>query len=164
MQSHTYPITATGTLYRDARGNLLGAVYAITGHGGLAHHVTETHDWANDRPGGAYRPVHAGTYRDLQAAVDTLEARARQAQAPDTINTDPYASPLAWTASVAAALAPTPGQPTVLLTGISSAFTAEDIECLVRTAAEALCGPADDLSSRQIELAHRAYALLTEGE
>jgi putative transposase len=38
--------------------------------------------------------------------------------------------------------------------------SADDIECLCRTAAEAVCGNLDDLSSCQIELVERAYALL----
>lgn len=50
----------------------------------------------------------------------------------------------------------------VHLQGISSAFTAREIEGLVITAAEAVCGAIDDLSDRQRELATRAYALLTD--
>lgn len=49
----------------------------------------------------------------------------------------------------------------VTLTGISRHFRADEIECLVRTAAEAICGQLDDLSSRQVDLATRAYTLLT---
>lgn len=49
----------------------------------------------------------------------------------------------------------------VNLTGISRHFRADEIECLARTAAEAVCGQLDDLSSRQVDLATRAYALLT---
>jgi hypothetical protein len=49
----------------------------------------------------------------------------------------------------------------VNLTGISRHFRADEIECLVRTAAEAVCGQLDDLSSRQVDLAMRAYTLLT---
>jgi len=48
----------------------------------------------------------------------------------------------------------------VVLVGISAAFTPIEIEGLVRTAAEAVHGQPDDLSSRQHELAARAYALL----
>jgi hypothetical protein len=51
----------------------------------------------------------------------------------------------------------------VTLTGISRHFPADQIECLVRTAAEAVCGQLDDLSSRQVDLATRAYALLMAG-
>lgn len=52
----------------------------------------------------------------------------------------------------------------VPLTGISRRFRADEIECLVRTAAEAVCGQLDDLSSRQVDLAEQAYALLTAGD
>lgn len=48
----------------------------------------------------------------------------------------------------------------MILRGISGTFHADDLECLVRTAAEAVCGTTDDLSSRQRTLAARAYALL----
>ncbi len=48
----------------------------------------------------------------------------------------------------------------VVLVGISAEFTPADIEALVITAAEAVYGQPDDLSSRQHELAARAYALL----
>jgi diguanylate cyclase (GGDEF)-like protein len=48
----------------------------------------------------------------------------------------------------------------VVLLGVSAAFTAIEIEGLVRTAAEAVCGDLHNLSSRQRELATRAYALL----
>ena len=50
----------------------------------------------------------------------------------------------------------------VVLVGVSAAFTAIEIEGLVRTAAEAVCGDLHDLSSRQHELAARAYALLMD--
>lgn len=48
------------------------------------------------------------------------------------------------------------------LTGISAEFTADEIECLVRTAAElwtATGDPNDDLSTRQKELAERAHTV-----
>jgi len=48
----------------------------------------------------------------------------------------------------------------VVLVGISAAFSPADLEALVITAAEAVCGQLDDLSSRQRELAARAYTLL----
>lgn len=65
---------------------------------------------------------------------------------------------------------PDPGTPAaagtpataVYLRGISSAFTPLEIEGLVITAAEAVCGDLDDLSDRQRGLAARAYALLTD--
>lgn len=58
-----------------------------------------------------------------------------------------------------------PSRPSISLNGeqpmgISAAFSAPDIEALVITAAEAVCGDPDDLSSRQRELAHHAYRLL----
>jgi hypothetical protein len=48
----------------------------------------------------------------------------------------------------------------VVLLGVSAAFTATEIEDLVRTAAEAVCGDLHNLSSRHRELATRVYALL----
>ncbi len=48
----------------------------------------------------------------------------------------------------------------VVLVGISAAFTPIEIEGLVRTAADVIYGQPEDLSSRQHELAARAYALL----
>ncbi|GIJ62050.1 GGDEF domain-containing protein [Virgisporangium aurantiacum] len=50
----------------------------------------------------------------------------------------------------------------VVLVGISAAFTPADLEALVITAAEAVHGQPDDLSSRQRELAARAHALLQD--
>lgn len=44
--------------------------------------------------------------------------------------------------------------------GISARFDADELECLVRTAAEAVHGNLDDLSVRQTELAQRAHDLL----
>ncbi|MFE0774341.1 hypothetical protein [Streptomyces sp. NPDC058861] len=46
------------------------------------------------------------------------------------------------------------------LIGISASFTPLELEGLVRTAAEAVYGDEDDLSSRQRELASRAHALM----
>jgi len=54
------------------------------------------------------------------------------------------------------------GPASVVLVGISAAFTAIEVEGLVRTAAEAVYGQPEDLSSRQRELAARAYALLMQ--
>lgn len=51
---------------------------------------------------------------------------------------------------------------TVTLNGISEDFTADEIECLVRTAGEALHGNVEDLSERQTSLAARAYDLYME--
>lgn len=46
-------------------------------------------------------------------------------------------------------------------TGLAAAFTPEEIEALIITAADAAVGAGlDSLSRRQLELAHRAYALL----
>jgi diguanylate cyclase (GGDEF)-like protein len=53
-----------------------------------------------------------------------------------------------------------PGMAAAVLVGISAAFTPIEIEGLVRTAAEAVYGDPDDLSSRQRQLAARAYDLL----
>ncbi|WP_432137107.1 hypothetical protein [Streptomyces sp. bgisy154] len=52
--------------------------------------------------------------------------------------------------------------PFVELTGISASFTPLELEGLVRTAAEAVHGDPDDLSTRQYELAARAHALMVE--
>ncbi|RSS80417.1 hypothetical protein EF919_40645 [Streptomyces sp. WAC02707] len=53
------------------------------------------------------------------------------------------------------------GSPAVVeLTGISASFTPLELEGLIRTAAEAVYGDEDDLSSRQRELASRAYTLM----
>lgn len=48
------------------------------------------------------------------------------------------------------------------LSGISCNFEPDEIECLVRTAAEALHGQSDDLSQRQRELAAQAYKHLQD--
>jgi len=52
--------------------------------------------------------------------------------------------------------------PFVELTGISASFTPLELEGLVRTAAEAVHGDPDDLSTRQHELTARAHALMAE--
>ncbi|MHC3392393.1 hypothetical protein ACLQ2E_23445 [Streptomyces lavendulocolor] len=52
--------------------------------------------------------------------------------------------------------------PFVELIGISAEFTPLELEGLVRTAAEAVHGDLDDLSTRQHELAARAHALMAE--
>lgn len=48
----------------------------------------------------------------------------------------------------------------VALIGVSAMFSAEEIECLVRTAAAVVCGDGTDLTSRQRELAHRTHHLI----
>jgi hypothetical protein len=50
----------------------------------------------------------------------------------------------------------------VVLVGISAQFTPLDLEALVITAAEAVHGQREDLSSRQLDLAARAYDLLQD--
>src|SRR6266516_2248553 len=52
-------------------------------------------------------------------------------------------------------------QTQVTLIGISRFLSADEIDDLVRTAAEAVCGQLDDLSTRQLDLATRAHTLLT---
>lgn len=47
----------------------------------------------------------------------------------------------------------------VTLAGISEAFDASDIECLVRTAATVVCGDVGDLNPLQRELAERAHRM-----
>jgi hypothetical protein len=74
--------------------------------------------------------------------------------------------PIVETADTLDTAAHTPTQPPaaswVALVGISAAFTPDELEALVNTAAEAVCGDLDELSSRQRELAARAYALLQD--
>ena len=48
----------------------------------------------------------------------------------------------------------------VVLVGIGAQFTPAELEALVITAAQAVHGQREDLSSRQVDLARRAYALL----
>ncbi|MCI2421125.1 hypothetical protein MOQ72_27145 [Saccharopolyspora sp. K220] len=48
------------------------------------------------------------------------------------------------------------------LTGISSWFSLDEIECLVRTAGDAVCGDIDDINSHQRALAERVYDLIHE--
>jgi diguanylate cyclase (GGDEF)-like protein len=55
-----------------------------------------------------------------------------------------------------------PATACVVLVGISAAFTPLDLEALVITAAEAVYGQPEDLSTRQRELAARAYVLLQD--
>jgi hypothetical protein len=48
----------------------------------------------------------------------------------------------------------------VALIGVSAMFSADEVECLVRTAADAACGDHTDLTSRQLELAQRAHHII----
>lgn len=43
-------------------------------------------------------------------------------------------------------------------------FTADEIDCLVRTAGEAVCGDIDNLSSAQVKVAEIAFTLLHAAE
>jgi hypothetical protein len=52
----------------------------------------------------------------------------------------------------------------VVLVGVSAQFTPLDLEAVVITAPQALHGQPQDLSSRQHDLAARAYALLHDGD
>lgn len=87
MQSSTHKATVEVTLYRDGRDDLIGAVYAITAHGGRAYYLAEAHDWGGDDPTGAYVGIHAGTFADAESAARVIEMRARAAYAPDSPNT-----------------------------------------------------------------------------
>lgn len=80
----------------------------------------------------------------LQPIIETAEALDGAGHAP----TSPSAT--------------APAMSCVVLVGISAAFTPADLDALVITAAEAVYGQPDDLSSRQRELAARAYALLQD--
>jgi hypothetical protein len=79
--------------------------------------------------------------------IDRLDPIVQAAQAIDDTAQTPAAVP-----NVA----------TVVLIGISATFTPPDLEALVITAAEAVYGQPDDLSSRQRKLAARAYDLLQD--
>jgi len=57
-----------------------------------------------------------------------------------------------------------PDPAAVVLVGISAAFTADELEGLVITAAEAVHGRLDELSGRQWELAARAHTLLHDAD
>ncbi|MFE1190184.1 MULTISPECIES: hypothetical protein [Streptomyces] len=46
------------------------------------------------------------------------------------------------------------------LVGVSASFTPDELECLVRTAADAVYGDPEDLSSRQLDMAARARVLM----
>lgn len=46
------------------------------------------------------------------------------------------------------------------LIGISARFSPDEIECLVRTAADVVCGDRADLTSRQLEVAQRAHTAI----
>lgn len=50
------------------------------------------------------------------------------------------------------------------LIGISARFSPDEIECLVRTAADAVCGDRADLTSRQLEVAQRAHDAIHGGD
>ncbi|WP_446047555.1 hypothetical protein [Streptomyces olivaceus] len=51
-------------------------------------------------------------------------------------------------------------RPASTLVGVSALFLPDELECLVRTAAEAVYGDADDLSTRQLDMAARARVLM----
>ena len=50
------------------------------------------------------------------------------------------------------------------LMGISAMFSPDEIECLVRTAGDAVCGDRTDLTSRQLELAQRVRHIIHDDE
>jgi hypothetical protein len=52
----------------------------------------------------------------------------------------------------------------VTLTGISAMFSPDEIECLVRTAGNAVCGDRANLTSRQLELAQRVHQVIRDDE
>lgn len=52
----------------------------------------------------------------------------------------------------------------VVLIGISAMFSPDEIECLVRTAGDAVCGDRADLTSRQLELAQRVHQVIRDDE
>lgn len=51
-------------------------------------------------------------------------------------------------------------RPAPALVGVSALFMPDELECLVRTAADAVYGDPDDLSSRQLDMAARARVLM----
>ena len=58
---------------------------------------------------------------------------------------------------------PAPAVSCAVLIGVSATFTPGDLEALVITAAEAVHGQPDELSTRQLELAARVWNLLHDG-
>lgn len=80
MQSTTHKSAVEVTLYRNGRDDLIGAVYAITAHGGRTYYLAESHDWDGDTPVGAYVGIEAGVFADPESAAAVIERRARIAQ------------------------------------------------------------------------------------
>ncbi|MEU7874274.1 GGDEF domain-containing protein [Dactylosporangium sp. NPDC049140] len=98
------------------------------------------------RLAGQQQARYTGLRRRLQAILDTVDAFDK-------------AGHIVPASSVVA-----PRLSCVVLVGISAAFPPEDLDALVITAAEAVHGDPADLSSRQRDLAARAYALLRDTE
>jgi diguanylate cyclase (GGDEF)-like protein len=135
----------THTLYqglRDARDWWTTSASAPGGAPGAAPHTDAT-PGTGEATGGGSAAVRAARYarlvEHLTPVIDATPAGAHTGAA--------VAQP-----NVASAV----------LVGISAQFTPLDVEALVITAAEAVYGQREDLSSRQLDLAARAYALLQQ--
>ncbi len=63
--------------------------------------------------------------------------------------------------AVDGAITELPGPGPAELTGVAASFSPSDIEALVITAGEAVCGSLDDVTARQRELAAAAYAQMS---
>lgn len=107
--------------------------------------------WLNIEPTAAGYAGIAGLARQQQTRytrlLERLQPIVEAADALDEAGTSPAAAPAVSC---------------VVLIGISAAFTPADLEALVITAAEAVYGQPEDLSSRQRELVARAFDLLQD--
>jgi hypothetical protein len=130
-------------------------VQAAAGAARPASEPSDEPDRMNIEPTPAGYAGIAGLARQQQARYTRLIDRLQPIiEAPDALDDTGHAP----TSSSGMA----PAVSCVVLVGISAAFTPAEIEALIITAAEAVHGQRDDLSSRQRKLAGRAYALLQD--
>ncbi|WP_432830836.1 GGDEF domain-containing protein [Dactylosporangium sp. CA-092794] len=110
-------------------------------------------------PDGAPQPT---PHTDATPGGDATGSRSAAARAARYARLMEHLTVILDAAPGDAATGAAPAQPTadVRLVGISARFSPRDVEALVVTAAEAVYGMREDLSSRQLDLAARAYALL----
>ena len=162
------PLAGTGLAWVPAPGDdLIPLLLSVADTHTLYQALRDARDlWTStaDAPHGAQRP-HPQPHPDPATlagdAIGTGSAAARAARyarlvehltpiidatPADGAHSDPVATP--------------PSMASVVLLGISAQFTPLDLEALVITAAEAVHGHREDLSSRQLDLAARAYDLL----
>jgi diguanylate cyclase (GGDEF)-like protein len=138
-------VADTHTLYqglRDARDLWTRTADAPRGaQGPDPQRPTDPTTLAGDATGAGSAAARAARYaRLVEHLTPIIEA--------DGAHNDPVATP--------------PSMASVVLVGISAQFTPLDLEALVITAAEAVHGQREDLSSRQLDLAARAYDLLQD--